>query len=789
MASRAVVLASVLLLPLPWGAAGQSADTMLTLSTVAGGVYNGDGGPAVSAPLAIPNGVAADLSGNVFIAETGAHTIRKITPGGVISTIAGTPAPGFGGDGGPALAASLDTPYGLAVDPGGALYIADFGNHRVRRIDPAGNIDTIAGGGATVPGDDALSALEARLDGPRNLALDASGNLYVSDFLQHRVYRITPYGALIPVAGTGTAGAGPDAVQARQSPLSYPAGIAFSRTGVLYIADTGSHRVRTVDGGVIGSLPWQFPLPVGVAFDRAGVLWVADQYGTGAPPPSLALRLLHGVDVAAAPGGVLLNDGEVIWQQLPVGSAVRVAGAPVADYGDGGPAIQAHLRAPAAVAPDAQGGFYIAGPLSSRVRYVDQQGVIHSFAGGDGTLNKPLGVAVDAAGNVAVSDTGNNRVVDLSPGGVVTGQSSLQAPGKLVFDSAGTLYVAEAGAGRIARRPPGGAWETAASVPSPTGLALDSLGNLYTISSGQVLRIRAGGTQDVVLPADGPLLQPSAVAVTPQGALLVADAAGNLIWRLSADGSLERVAGTGAAGFSAETGLALNVRIDSPADLAVEPGGSLLVCDTGNNRVRRLAADPLAPGAVSTRLVNAASLAEGPLSPGELLSFALGAPGTTIRIGGQAIDPLDLRPGGLLLQAPSWLAGLPGVTVEIRNGGALFSTSQYAVASAAPGLFAMGSQVSAVLEDGTLNAQSNPARQGMVVSLFGTGDGVAGGPFGLTIAGVDAEVLYAGPAPGLTGVFQVNGRVPGGFLPAGALPVVVTAAGVPTQPGVSLWVR
>lgn len=777
MANR--VFSLICLWPLlPWGVFGQGIVTGFTVSTVAGGAYTGDGRPAIAALLALPNGLAADRAGNVYISDSGAHTIRQVTPDGLISTLAGTGSPGFAGDGGPALAASLDNPYGLVADSRGGLLFADLGNQRVRRIDTEGRISTIAGGGQTVPGDAAIPALEARLEAPRNLALDSDGNLYVSDFYGHRVYQITPQGMLQAIAGTGVDGFDSDGGLARQSRLSFPAGVAVDRFGILSIAESGSHRVRIVVCGRLSSLPWLFPRPIGLTIDLPGVLWICDQDGTGAPPASQSVGLLHAVDaVAVGSGRMIYSDGKVVWQRWPDGRTERFAGSGALElYGDGGPAVEAHLEAPVALAPDAEGGFYVAEEQNARVRYVDAGGLIHRFAGSPGLLKGPRGLAVDGQGTVFIADTGNNRLVTVTADGLVTGLDRLESPDKMAFDSNGNLYVAETGADRIARRSPAGVWDTVATVPAPRGLAVDGAGSLYTISAGAVLRIHDDGTQDVVAAAGGPLRGPQAVAVSARGDVFVADAAGDSVWLVSADGSMERIAGE-------------NVRLDSPSDVVAAGDGSLLVCDTRNHRVLRLSADPDGPGAHTFRLVNAASLTEGAIAPEELLALPYGRAGTEVWFDGEAGTVVDRQPARLLVQAPATLVGRQSSQVEIRGDDGLLGRAEYVVAEAAPGLFATGAQVFAMHQDGTLNSQDNPARQQMVVSFYGTGEGLAGGQFGLRIGDADVEILYAGPAPELPGIFQVNGRVPGGFLPAGALPVVVIVGGAGSQPGVSLWVR
>ena len=211
-----------------------------TIQTVAGGSSVGDGGLATSAPLSAAEGIARDRGGNIFIADAGDHRIRKITPDGLIFTVAGDGFPGFRGDGGPASEARLNAPYGMALDGAGNLYIADLGNNRIRRIDPEGIITTVAG--------------SETLESPRNVAFDGAGYLYVSEFSGQRVRRIGPDGTVVTVAGNGTAGFAGDGGAASDAALSFPAGLAFDAAGNLFIANSGNHRVRKVSDGIISTV-------------------------------------------------------------------------------------------------------------------------------------------------------------------------------------------------------------------------------------------------------------------------------------------------------------------------------------------------------------------------------------------------------------------------------------------------------------------------------------------------------------------------------------------------------
>ena len=210
--------------------------------------YGGDGGPATSAYLHAPYGVAVDTAGNLFIADSNNERIRKVTPEGVISTVAGTGARGFGGDGGPATSAQFYTPRGIAVDTTGNLFIADINNNRIRKVTPGGVISTVAGNGVRGFGGDGGPATSALLNFPLGVAVDTAGYLFIADSDNNRIRRVTPGGIIATIAGNGVRGFGGDGDQATAAYLNAPIGLAVDAEGNLYIADAGNRCVRKVTG-------------------------------------------------------------------------------------------------------------------------------------------------------------------------------------------------------------------------------------------------------------------------------------------------------------------------------------------------------------------------------------------------------------------------------------------------------------------------------------------------------------------------------------------------------------
>jgi uncharacterized protein (TIGR03437 family) len=780
-----------------------SAQANFTIDTVAGSSWVGDGANAIGAILRQAEGLTADANGNVYIADAQDHRIRVLSSTGIIRTIAGNGIAGFSGDGGQAKDAQLNSPYGVLLDPRGNLFIADLGNSRVRRISPDGRITTVAGGGnlpAGGPNEGTLATLLA-LDAPRNLAMDSLGNLYISDFHAQRVYRLDTSGVLTTAVGTGVAGFGGDGGPAAASRIAYPTAVAVDRDDNLYVSDSQNHLVRRVSHGLIASYARALT-PTGLALDGKSTLYIADPAGgqiIEIPQAGKATAIsISAHDLAfAADGSLYASDASVVRRITPAGAVTTAAGGGDPARGDGSDPKQSLLNHPAGIAVDTAGTLYIADRDNGRIRKV-ANGMITTLAS---ELNGPQAVGVDLAGSVYVPDPDHHRVQKIGADGRLTivPSTGLISPVYVVPGSAGELYVADTGLGAILRVDSRGVTTTLKDgLKGPRGLALDRQGGIYfTEMDGQrVSKLALDGSLTQL--ANGFWNIPRAVVVSASGTLYVADTGLQQIVQIDLSGRAKVVAGTGVAGFSGDGGLASAAQLGFPWDIAAGPNGELYFADLTNNRIRSLIPGPdeVVTNVAVLEVVNAASHLPGPLAAGMLVEVhglnvsASDVPNVQVLFGAQAGTVLSTSDSGLIVVTPSTLeAGI--MNVEVRHQGVSAGMIRSVViADSAPALFADATgQAAANNEDGTLNSSANPDGRGSIVSLFGTGFGVSNGSVRVKIGDYDSDVLYAGPANGYPGLFQINARAPGGFLAPGAASVVVMSGASATQGGVRIYVQ
>src|SRR5271165_200484 len=516
------------------------------LTVIAGngiGGYSGDGGPAVSAGLSVPTSVAVDAAGNVYIGGTGypgqhGGTIRKVTPDGIITTIAGDYSlEGFGGDEGPAKQALLSAVYGLALDAAGDIFVADYYNNRIRKITTDGIIHTIAGGGASRQ--DGVPATSAILNSPTRLALDSAGNLYITDLgdllvpSDNLVRKVDTRGIITTAAGGGNSVM--DGVPATQA-VVWPEAIALDSAGNLYIADAHSVAIRTVNAqGIISTIA------------GSGAQGFAGDGG-----PALQAKFLFSVYPALAvdsAGAVLFADnGNSRVRKIAANGQINtVAGNGLFHFsGNNGPAISATLDIPSGIVGDSAGNLYFAEQVMNRIRRIAPDGTISVFAG-----TGARGYSGD--GDPATSaDLAFPAYVAIAP------NSSIVPAGSLVFSDNVNCVVR----------------------------AIDPNGIIRTIAGTGV----CGYNGDLLPALQTNLRGPSGVAFDSAGDLLIAENTGNRIRGIPATGSDQglvlTLAGNGTAGYTGDGRLAPNqAEVNNPNGLRAH-GTGVYFCDTNNNVVR-----------------------------------------------------------------------------------------------------------------------------------------------------------------------------------------------------------
>jgi hypothetical protein len=320
--------------------------------------YSGDGGPATSAALNTPWGVALDASGNLYIGDPNGSRVRKVTPAGIISTVAGDGLLFSFGDGGPATDASFNGLAEVALDATGNLYIADENCPCIHMVNTAGIISTFAGNRTSGSSGDGGPATSAQLYGPIGVKFDATGNLYIADRLANKIRKVTPAGIISTVAGNGTASSTGDGGPATSAGLNQPYDVAFDATGNMYISEGPGARIRKVT-------------PAGVISTFAGD-GASGYAGDGGPAISAQLNNPHGI--AFDPAGNLYIADVVnyrIRQVTPAGIISTVVGTGIGAFGgDNGPAISAQLFAPEDIVFDPAGNMYIGDWGNHRVREV-----------------------------------------------------------------------------------------------------------------------------------------------------------------------------------------------------------------------------------------------------------------------------------------------------------------------------------------------------------------------------------------------------------------------------------
>ena len=602
--------------------------------------YGGDGGPAAEAQLNWPTGVAVDDNGNVYIADRNNERIRKVATSGIITTYAGTGEYGYDDDheNKPATEATLNWPTGITLDGDGNLYIADSYNHRIRKVATSGIITTYAGISRsrdedlsapiddTDIGDDGL-AIEAKLNWPNGVAVDENGNLYIADWNHHRIRKVDTSGIITTFAGSGEKGGfSGDGGKATGAQLNRPNGLDLDGNGNLYIADQKNNRIRKISN---------IDDP-----DGANRIITSIAGGDDGSDSGVTLSGIRGVAVDAEGNVYIANTPNHQILELDTNTAEIIVFAGTGNIGDGGPATNARLLHPTGLTLDSDSNVYITDTLNNRVRKVDIHGIITTIAGtgeegdgGDGgpatsaQLHAPGGIAVDTHGNLYISDRGNHKIRKIDASGIITtfagtgdrgdvdkdgdvGDGGPATSAQLFFPDGiavhpdGSLYIADSYNNRIRKVDRGGIITTIAGLgvrsfsgddgPAteahlgrPSGLEIDGEGNIYISDLYDRNRIRkidtAGIITTIAQTASAGLL-----TVGMDGSVYITESPVGRVLKLDPSGVLSIIAGTAEPGYGGDDGPATSAQLDGPSGIEVDADGNIYVADTKNNRVRKL---------------------------------------------------------------------------------------------------------------------------------------------------------------------------------------------------------
>ena len=574
-------------------------------------------GSGTNATFYWPSGITIDSSGNLYVGEYAGHVVRKITPTGVVTTLAGS-GTGQSLDG-TGTNARFYSPNGIAIDLSGNLYVSDLNGSKLRKVTSAGVVTTLAGSGSGGYADGTgTNAQFLQLSG---LTVDSSGNVFLADRLNHRIRKITSAGVVTTLAGSGigqgtSTGSFANGTGTNAS-FSMPQGVAVDSSGNVYVVDGYNHRIRKVtSAGVV------------TTFAGNGTLSSVDGTGTNATfvyPSSILIDSSE---------NLYIGDGNNTIRKITPSAVVTTLSATT--YSN----IQAQFNTPFGVATDWNGTVYVADQFNHRIRRITSAGVVTTLAGSgtpgatDGTgtgasFNYPYGVAVDSTGTVYVSDNANQCIRKITSAGVVTrlagsGTStfadgtgtgaSFRSPSGITVDSSGHVYLADRDNNRIRKITPVGvvttlAGQTAAgsadgtgtnaTFSGPIGVVADLFGNVYVseFNNHRIRRITSDGIVTTLAGStvgfnDGTRTNaqfnfPQAISIDPLGVLYVAEEGGERIRKITPAGVVTTLAGTGSVGFA--NGTALQATFNNPHGIAVDRFRQAYVGDKDNHVIRKIA--------------------------------------------------------------------------------------------------------------------------------------------------------------------------------------------------------
>ena len=572
-------------------------DTSGNISTFAGigkAGFSGDGGPAVRAKLNLPSGLATDKKGNLFISDRSNDRIRVVDKKGVIRTYAGTGVAGFQGDAGPALKAQLDKPFGIALDEAENLYIADRNNNRVRKVSPEGIITTVAGDGGFFFMGDNGPAYRASVAAPTGVAVDKKGNLYIADRNNNRIRLVDKLGMIRTVAGTGQQDYNGDSETARETNLYLPFGLIVDSNDNLLIIDRSHYRIRRIDpksgevetvagnglklfagdGGPATGATLSFPH--GMFLDKDDNLIFSDK-------GHYRIRKITPKGIISTIGG----NG----RRGNVGNNIPALEANVYNVTTiiQNPAGDAFMSSPSGFVSiirrlDAKGIIHdyidTASPkYREAISKSKHKGLVQT--GAVATITQFSDIVFDPKGNLFISDRLNHQIrkIDLN-GNISTiagvgdsdyygdGGPALEAafrdPNALASDKQGNIYIAEAANNRIRK--------------------IDTKGIVTTV---------AGNGEHADSGDGGPALQAAIrsmddIAISPEGELHILGTNTHKVRKITLDGKIVTVAGKGYAGFFGDDGPATKAMLKNPAAISFDSKGNLYIADMGNNRIRKV---------------------------------------------------------------------------------------------------------------------------------------------------------------------------------------------------------